>query len=407
MRFRNLCVGCLAFLVLACSDSPPTTPKEGVPVPVGKGSVPAPEPKEDGPSLEGKTLAAWITLLREGATFQDRFKAAQVLGKFDFKDADHLRDRTLAALGQALRDENMTVRLFATESLRGHGQHAIPVYLEALKDKNVEVRRSVISELGRVRSWEHGDRGWPGSAVRREGAFPIRLDSIIPALAEVLGKDKDPDVRRSAASALASIGRDFPDAGKPAISALTVAVQAGDAETRKWAIFGLGDLGDMAGAALPALLAAARAEDAGGEIARSVLQKIHKAPRSSAPALIPFLKDPEPLIRLKAIEVLCELEIADKECLAVLLELIKRRDSTIRRDAALLLTRYGSAAKDAVPALIEIVRNDLTPQTRLNAIVALGAIGPAAKDAIPALKVAQEDQLLKVSAQSALKKIDQ
>jgi hypothetical protein len=56
------------------------------------------------------------------------------------------------------------------------------------------------------------------------------------------------------------------------------------------------------------------------------------------------------------------------------------------------------------------VRNDLDPQTRVHAIIALGVIGPAAKEAIPALKAAQEDKQLgrfESAVKAALKKIEQ
>jgi HEAT repeat protein len=145
-------------------------------------------------------------------------------------------------------------------------------------------------------------------------------------------------------------------------------------------------MGDEAGEALPALLAASKAEDEGGKAARAALQAIRKAPRSSAPALLPLLKDPEPRVRLKAAEALCELEEGDKECLAALLELVKRRDPECRRGAATLLRRYGSAAREAVPALVEVVRNDPDPNTRQIAISALLAVGPEArKDTVPVL----------------------
>ncbi len=84
-----------------------------------------------------------------------------------------------------------------------------------------------------------------------------------------------------------------------------------------------------------------------------------------------------------------------------------RRDSQIRQGAASLLVRYGSAAKDAVPALVEIVRNDPNPATRGMAVNALGAVGPEAKPALPALKALADDKQLGAAAQAAIKKIDQ
>ena len=155
--------------------------------------------------------------------------------------------------------------------------------------------------------------------------------------------------------------------------------------------FTLGSMGDQAGEAIPALLLASKAQDSGGVAAVDALAVIHKAPASAAPALLPFLRDPDPSVRLKAAEALCSSEEADKDCLPVLVELVGRRDSKIRLGAAKVLVQYGSGAKDAVPALIEVVRNDPDAATRVAAINTLGAIGPDAKAAMPALKAIQDD----------------
>jgi HEAT repeat protein len=110
--------------------------------------------------------------------------------------------------------------------------------------------------------------------------------------------------------------------------------------------------------------------------------------------------------------VLCTIAEADKECLAALLELLKQRDSKVRQQAAGLLYRYGSAAKAAVPALVEILRNDTDQQTRMAAARALGAIGPDAKAAVPTLKAAAKDSPhsgspLNAALNAAVKKIEE
>src|SRR5262249_47173750 len=137
--------------------------------------------------------------------------------------------------------------------------------------------------------------------------------------------------------------------------------------------------------AAPALLKIAKGQDQAAKSATAALANITKAPRSAAPALAIYLKDPEPAIRIKAIEYLCDLEENDAECLTELLELVKRRDSTVREKSARLIARYGSAAKPAVPALVEILRTDHSASTKSAAVEALGNIGPDAKAALPAL----------------------
>ena len=53
-------------------------------------------------------------------------------------------------------------------------------------------------------------------------------------------------------------------------------------------------------------------------------------------------------------------------------------------DAVVALGKIGPEAKDAVPALTELL-NDKNENVRSAAAIALGGIGPAAKSAVPAL----------------------
>jgi HEAT repeat protein len=423
-------------------------------------STPAPADRDDeAPSYRGKSLTTWIAQL-QAKNAKERWEAAQALGNLDFRGAEGHREKALEALGRALGDRDGTLRFAAAGSLACYGQHAVPVFLGALKHADARVRRQAVEGLERF-----GAKGFRGRLIiERPGAFPVRPESYLPALADVLRKDKDAEVRKATARALA-------EAGRPAVPLLDAAAKSGDVEARKLAVGALGrirkpavpaligvlrrksedaevrllavralgqiraearqavpalaellkendedlrtagaevlgNLGDEAGEALPALLTASKCRDDSGKVARQALDRIRKAPRSAAPALLPLLKDPEPYVRLKAIEALCELEEGDKECLAALLELVKRRDSKVRQHAARLLYRYGSAAKQAVPALMEVVRNDADPQSRILAIGALGAIGPDAKAAIPLLKSVQEDKQLTFAVQAALKKIE-
>jgi HEAT repeat protein len=380
-------------------------------------------------SPESKALCTLVAQLQDPNP-EVRWKAARALapwhlglasgdkeGRFDFTKNEQHRETALAALGQALRDKDDTVCHFASESLRSYEKHAVPVFLEALKDQNAAVRREAAGGLGELAYY---------------------AESAIPALGEVLLKDQDPGVRRTAAYALANIG-------KPGVPVLITALKSPDRETRlltvssfhRFSQYGerrrdarqaipvlaellkeddkdfrfevavvLKDLGDEAGEALPALLLASKVPDSGGDEARKALDTVRKAPQSAAPAMIVLLKDEEPSIRLKAAEVLCDMEAGDKECLACLLGLIKRRDSQIRQRTTVLLARYGSAAKDPVPALIEVLRTDADLQTQRNAINALGAIGPDAKAAVPLLKALEKGyQKQLAEAEETLKRL--
>jgi HEAT repeat protein len=67
------------------------------------------------------------------------------------------------------------------------------------------------------------------------------------------------------------------------------------------------------------------------------------------------------------------------------------------------LVAIGPAArKEAIPAFIEVVRDESNVHTRMAAINALGTIGPEAKAAVPALKAAAEESERQASASSGI-----
>jgi HEAT repeat protein len=373
------------------------------------------EPADDGPVYQGKTFRAWVAQLQDKDQ-QARLEAAGVLGRYATLFRELSPDAAVAALGQALKDKDRLVRSVAGRSLGFYGRHKIPVFVEALKDPDPGVRRDAANNLL---------SDWP--------VDPAALAEAVPALGELLLKDKVPEVREAAAMSLWRIGQ-------PSVPILITAVQSGDKEARRLAVNALSRVGpqarkavpvlipllkqedpqlrfevcpalkamrDQAGEAVPALLMLSKDPESGKE-ALDALQGILHAPRSAAPALLALLKDEEPRVRLKAAEYLFDLEEWDKECLAVLLELVKRRDPAIRLGAANLLCRYGSAAKEAVPALIEVVRHEADSNARHAAIFALGAIGPEARAAVPALKAAAlGNNRLNAAVQAALKKIEE
>ncbi len=75
---------------------------------------------------------------------------------------------------------------------------------------------------------------------------------------------------------------------------------------------------------------------------------------------------------------------AAKDAVPHLVELLKDPDALVRRAAAGALGMIGAAAKDAVPHLIDLLKDSDT-DVRRAAAGALGMIGPAAKDAVPHL----------------------
>jgi HEAT repeat protein len=399
---------------------------------------------------KGKTIWSWVQQLQSD-NVEARREAAEVLqpvftvprGRgvqsgpipepFDDFSAENWPNFPIRPLIHALLDKDEAVSYMAKHALHAYGRRALPTLVEGLKDHDSAARLAAAKGLWEISGTTIPDRERltalpPLLVLLKDNDPDLRIAATralasiagaaaVPGLGASLVNDKAPEVRDAAAKALWGIG-------PPAVPALLTALQSPDATVRKLAVLTiarinpparkavpalaellkdpddavrgqvadvLGQMGDAAGAAVPALLEASKADDVAGRCAAEALKRIYRAPRSAAPALVKLLKDTEPAIRLKAAQILCTLEEGDRECLTTLVELVGRRDQQIRLGAVTLLARYGSAAKPAVPALIEIVRNETDAQARLAAINTLGCIGPDAKAAVPALKAALPD----------------
>ncbi len=88
--------------------------------------------------------------------------------------------------------------------------------------------------------------------------------------------------------------------------------------------------------------------------------------------------------RIHAAVILGHIGSAAKDAVPRLLELVKDPDAGVRWAAANALGQIGPAAKEAVPHLVELLK-DPSQEMRRAAADALGRIGPAAKDAVPRL----------------------
>ena len=86
------------------------------------------------------------------------------------------------------------------------------------------------------------------------------------------------------------------------------------------------------------------------EAAADALGRIGPA---AVPSLIETLRDPDPKVRLKAIEVLARMGADAKDAVPELIRLLEDPDEEVRKAAIRTLGRIGPAAKDAVPALMQ------------------------------------------------------
>jgi HEAT repeat protein len=219
-------------------------------------------------------------------------------------------------------------------------------------------------------------------------AGAARADDLTKLIADL--KDKDSDVRRAAAKAIAEMGPD----GKPASAALITALKNDkDLFVRRFAAQALGDVGADPKTAVPALASALK-EDDKKELVEAALTSLGKMGAPAVPPLIDAVKN-KPAAPKK--------DKGNKKGPAPI-----DHTSFIRTKAIEALGNIGPKAKAAVPALIDSLRD---PGVRTEAAVALGNIGPDARDAVSALQDAtkakgnKKDKGFKDAVSQAIKKI--
>src|SRR5262249_10564766 len=220
-----------------------------------------------------------------------------------------------------LGDEQAVIRAAAAEALGGIDPAAVPALIRALQDPEKEVRQAAISALG---------------AAGAEAA------AAVPDLVALLPQD-----------------------GPRGLHVVR-------------------PLGAIGPAAVPALIRALRGRDADVRSrAAQALRLIGPEARAAAPTLVEVLRDPEARVRVRAAEALWQ--VARDPAGAALLPAVRGGgDGALGRDAARVLGQMGPAARPAVPALVEALR-DADNATGVLVAEVLGRIGPGAAAAVPAL----------------------
>lgn len=189
---------------------------------------------------------------------------------------------------------------------------------------------------------------------------------------------RDPDIRRQAAKQLAEM-----EDVKDAFGALVKALKDEDVYVRRFATQALGTIGDKNKGTIPALMTALK--DGNKRVVDAAVDALGKVGPAGVKPLLDIVKD-------------------------------KNQESAIRVKAILGVAKSGKQAKEAVPSLIEVLkdggkRNDSSAITlRTEAANALGSIGPEAKEAVKTLEDINtdkgvRDQGLKRAVQQALRKI--
>lgn len=124
--------------------------------------------------------------------------------------------------------------------------------------------------------------------------------------------------------------------------------------------------------------------------AEKVAECLAAAGEPAVPALINSLKSRNPSVRKYAALALSRMGPSARSAVPALIERFADEDAGVARNAFEAIGGIGPDAKEAVPALIGVLQGTAA-RRRISAAYALEQIGPAAKAAIPALVAALRD----------------
>jgi HEAT repeat protein len=380
---------------------------------------------------EARELIAAIQDALEDEDAQVRLFAAECLVPLD-----QGRRMIVPRLLPALKDPDARVRVHAAEILwlatrdaRGNTKKTdeqvkkvVETLTGALTDKDTRARRQAVAALGQLA---------PSPEHRRSDKTRSPAAGVVQALGAALG-DGDALVRQQAAGAL----RKFGPYAREAYVALRLALQDTEEPVRRAAEGALRTVGPPKKTEVPAL-AAALGDPSARVRAESALARAALGPQAleAVPDLMRARKDASPEVRKNALAALAANGVDARAGVHELCEALNSADVAVRTRAALTLAGLGSEAAPAVPVLVSLLNDpkvgayaaralagvgeDAVPAllrlledgsalTRKAAVKALGEMGPAAKAAVPALDgVRQSDPSAAVrsEAKAALDKI--
>ena len=306
------------------------------------------------------------------------------------------------ALTQLSQNQDEWVRLEATGALKKIGTpESIKATVLALiqlsqsQDKSIRYRAAIaLNEIGVAE------------------AIKVTED-VLPALILLL-QDQDQEIRTFA---IEDIAPQLEQIGTPetlqAVQGQKVAELIKDLQNHVYvAALELGEIGAGAAEAVPALIQALQGQNPWGKAyAAEALGKIGEGAKDAVPALIQALQDQHKTTRVNAEKALKSIGVPEKLQAALeqnlVLKLIKElqdQSNSVRAKAAEELGSIGEGAKDAVPALIQVLQGREFAHVRSRVAAALGEIGEGAVEAVPALiqELQDEDKSVRENAAWAL-----
>ncbi len=279
------------------------------------------------------------------------------------------------------------LRAFAAFGANGFGPEATQAILEMMRGYDVT---SADGDDGIV-----VQAGY--SAVRKIWA------SAVPVLTKAV-EGNNRNARLFAIKAL----QQMPGAARSEIPVLLRAMKNEDVDTRMYALEAVRWIDPQAKGYVPALIEALKDESA---LIRSIAAarlretSIVKNAKPAIPALLEALEDKDSDVRFNALLTLNSIG-AEKQGVGVVSQWLQDREFRIRTEAYRFLQSLGPDAREAVPALIAVLKAPRDGFTHA-AVDTLAKIGPAARDAAPELTklLRSDDTNLRKSAVKALEQI--
>jgi HEAT repeat protein len=335
--------------------------------------APPPPTRDQGPTYQGKTLAAWIENLKSSSA-KARGEAAEALGHFGARGKD-----AIDPLISTLNDRDPFVRLEASLSLAKLGTMSIPALREAVKTGTRLQKMGACLSLGHL-----------GAAAAK----------AVPDLEGLLA-GKDSAVRGHAAQAIWRISRK----ANLVLPALHDGLQAADKAVRMGDLSVLSQMGTAAGPAIPDIKKLLDDTDPQIRLAAALtLWHINPREEGIVPALAASLKDADVSIRIAAIRALGQVGPDAPGTVKALGTGMADANPAVGYESAIALSDMGAAGARALAVALKADKVAM----RKNAAIALGHMGSDAKDAVPALIEATRDsnEYVRILARSALKEID-
>lgn len=319
-----------------------------------------------------------------------------------------LEDKASAAvkpLSELLKENSFDAKAEALRTLAAIGPEAkaaAPVVKELLTAASEEVQAAAALALVRIAddgktagpvllrmAQEAKNRAARRDAVHGLGLVPAEVKESLPLLQKLL-KDPDFELRMTAATALAALGKE----GVPAIAALAEALTDKDASVQVVVCQALAKFGKDAKDAVPALAARLKDKDLVLLAAAEALGTLGPVAKDAAPALREAIQAHSES-GVPASEALARFahalyRIEGKSVAPEVLPILVRQLTAPTYPAALVATidalgDLGDAAHAAVPALAPGLESIYQSVRRATATT-LGKIGPAAKSAVPWLQ---------------------